>query len=128
MGISDWSSDVCSSDLSEKAQRCIQEFGYDAAIDYQGEDVADRVATLCPDGVDVYFDNTAGPISDAVLPHLAMRGRVVVCGTASISRWDEWPTGPRVERPLLVKRDRKSVGEGTSVSVRVNHGGCGVLH
>src|SRR3546814_7695796 len=40
---------------SEKAQRCIQEFGYDAAIDYQGEDVADRVATLCPDGVDVYF-------------------------------------------------------------------------
>src|SRR3546814_6198408 len=77
---------------SEKAQLCIQEFGYDAAIDYQGEDVADRVATLCPDGVDVYFDNTAGPISDAVLPHLAMRGRVVVCGTASISRWDEWPT------------------------------------
>src|SRR3546814_9842205 len=45
---------------SEKAQRCIQEFGYDAAIDYQDEDVADRVATLCPDGVDVYFDNTAG--------------------------------------------------------------------
>src|SRR3546814_2010013 len=115
MRISDWSSDVCSSDLcrtvgiaggSEKAQRCIQEFGYDADIDYQGEDVADRVATLCPDGVDVYFDNTAGPISDAVLPHLAMRGRVVVCGTASISRWDEWPTGPRVERHLLVKRAR----------------------
>src|SRR3546814_4113954 len=79
MRISDWSSDVCSSNL---------------------------VATLCPDGVDVYFDNTAGPISDAVLPHLAMRGRVVVCGTASISRWDEWPTGPRVERHLLVKRAR----------------------
>src|SRR3546814_6900126 len=35
-----------------------------------------------------------------------MRGRVVVCGTASISRWDEWPTGPRVERHLLVKRAR----------------------
>src|SRR3546814_5282375 len=84
MRIRYWSSDVCSSDL----------------------DVADRVATLCPDGVDVYFDNTAGPISDAVLPHLAMRGRVVVCGTASISRWDEWPTGPRVERHLLVKRAR----------------------
>src|SRR3546814_1157498 len=37
---------------------------------------------------------------------LAMRGRVVVCGTASISRVDEWPTGPRVERHLLVKRAR----------------------
>ena len=52
----------------------------------------------------VYFDNTAGPISDAVMRHLANRARVVVCGTASVSSWDPWPQGPRVERHLLVKR------------------------
>jgi NADPH-dependent curcumin reductase CurA len=56
--------------------------------------------------VNVYFDNTSGPISDAVYRHLALRARVVVCGTAAISSWTEWPGGPRVERHLLVKRAR----------------------
>lgn len=91
---------------ADKAASCVDDFGYDAGIDYQGEDVAARVAELCPDGVNVYFDSTSGAISDAVLPHLAMRARVVICGTASIPRWDVWPTGPRVERHLLVKRAR----------------------
>lgn len=90
----------------EKVAECIETFGYDAAIDYRSEDVGARLAELCPDGIDVYFDNTAGAISDAVLPRLAMRGRVVVCGTAAIANWDPWPTGPRVERHLLVKRAR----------------------
>lgn len=91
---------------ADKARTCLERYGYDAAIDYRGEDVGARLAELCPGGVDVYFDNTAGPISDAVLPHLAVGARLVVCGTASIARWDEWPTGPRVERHLLVKRAR----------------------
>jgi NADPH-dependent curcumin reductase CurA len=52
----------------------------------------------------VYFDNTAGPISDAVLGHLAIGARVVVCGTAAVASWDPPPVGPRVERHLLVKR------------------------
>lgn len=56
--------------------------------------------------MNVYFDNTAGGISDAVLPHLAVKARVIVCGTASIPQWEDWPTGPRVERHLLVKRAR----------------------
>jgi NADPH-dependent curcumin reductase CurA len=60
----------------------------------------------CPRGIDVYFDNTAGAISDAVLRHLALGARVVVCGTASVASWDPPPTGPRVERHLLVKRAR----------------------
>ncbi len=91
---------------AEKAASCVADFGYDAGIDYRNEDVSARIAEACPNGVDIYFDNTSGPISDAVLPHLALRGRVVICGTASISRWDQWPTGPRVERHLLIKRAR----------------------
>src|SRR4029077_6424046 len=55
-------------------------------------------------GRPVYFDNTAGAISDAVLPQLAMGARVVICGTASGASWDLPTTGPRVERHLLVKR------------------------
>ena len=81
-------------------------FGYDAAIDYKAGDVAGALSEACPQGVDVYFDNTAGPISDAVLPQLALNARVVICGTASIASWDPPPMGPRVERHLLVKRAR----------------------
>jgi len=58
--------------------------------------------------VNVYFDNTAGRISDTVLARLAVGARVVVCGTASVASWDPLPQGPRVERHLLVKRARMS--------------------
>ena len=87
-----------------KTALCRDEFGYDAAIDYKGADLDAALATACPRGVDVYFDNTAGPVSDAVLRHLAIGARVVVCGTASVASWDPPPVGPRVERHLLVKR------------------------
>ena len=87
-----------------KMGQCLNEFGYDAAIDYQAPHLSESIATACPRGVNVYFDNTAGAISDAVYPQLALRARVVVCGTASIAAWEPWPQGPRVERHLLVKR------------------------
>lgn len=90
----------------DKVSQCREEFGYDAAIDYRTADLDAALAEACPDGVDVYFDNTSGPISDTVYRHLAPRARCVVCGTASISSWDPWPEGPRVERHVLVKRAR----------------------
>ena len=91
----------------EKARLCLEEFGYDAALDYKAAgDLSAAVAGACPEGVHVYFDNTAGPVSDAVLPHPAVGARVVVCGTASVAGWDPPPLGPRVERHLLVKRAR----------------------
>ncbi len=91
---------------ADKAAQCRDLFGYGAALDYNSEGLDAAIAAACPDGVDVYFDNTAGRISDAVYPSLALKARVVVCGTAAISAWDPWPTGPRVERHLLVKRAR----------------------
>lgn len=90
----------------EKVTLCREAFGYDAAIDYRAPGLAANLAAACPDGVNVYFDNTAGAISDAVLPQLAVGARVVVCGTASVADWSDWPVGPRVERHLLVKRAR----------------------
>jgi len=90
----------------EKAAQCRDLFGYDAAIDYKAGGLAEALDAACPDGVHIYFDNTAGAISDTVYPRLAVGARVVICGTASISAWEPWPTGPRVERHLLVKRAR----------------------
>ncbi|HSD40549.1 MAG TPA: NADP-dependent oxidoreductase [Burkholderiales bacterium] len=89
-----------------KTALCRDAFGYDEAIDYKAADLDAALETTCPRGIDVYFDNTAGAISDAVLRHLALGARVVVCGTASVASWDPPPTGLRVERHLLVKRAR----------------------
>jgi NADPH-dependent curcumin reductase CurA len=89
-----------------KAAQCRDLFGYDAAIDYKNDDIGSALVAACPKGVDLYFDNTGGAISDAVLRHLAVGARVVICGTASISSWAPWPNGPRAERHLLVKRAR----------------------
>ena len=91
---------------SRKTRLCLDEFGYDAAIDYKRDDVEAALASACPQGIDVYFDNTSGPISDTVMRHLRIGARVVICGTASIANWDPLPQGPRVERHLLVKRAR----------------------
>lgn len=91
---------------TEKVRQCLEEFGFDAAIDYRAGDLAAALDAACPKGIDVYFDNTSGRISEAIWPRLALRARVVVCGTASITNWDPWPSGPRVERHLLVKRAR----------------------
>ena len=74
--------------------------GYDAAINYRADDLDGALAEACPDGIDVYFDNTSGPISDAVYPRLNIGARCVVCGTASVASWDPWPTGPRLERHI----------------------------
>lgn len=89
-----------------KLRQCLDEFGYDAAIDYKAGEIDDAIERACPNGIDIYFDNTSGPISDAIMPRLAVGSRVIVCGTAAIGSWDPWPLGPRLERRLLLKRAR----------------------
>lgn len=91
---------------AEKVQQCRDEFAYDTAIDYHTDDLDAALAAACPDGVDVYFDNTSGAISDAVYRQLNIGARCIVCGTASLASWEPWPEGPRIERHLLVKRAR----------------------
>jgi NADPH-dependent curcumin reductase CurA len=91
---------------AEKVRICLEEFGFDTAIDYKAPDFEQRLAQACAGGVDIYHDNTGGRVSDAVLPHLARGARVVICGTASVASWDPWPSGPRPERHLLNKAAR----------------------
>jgi NADPH-dependent curcumin reductase CurA len=89
-----------------KVARCLDRFGYVAAADYKTEDVDAFLADAAPGGPDVFFDNTGGEILDTVLPRMAIRGRVVQCGTASVASWTPPPVGPRVEREILSRRLR----------------------
>lgn len=90
---------------ADKAAWC-REIGYDAVIAYRDEaDLPAAVARACPRGVDVYVDNTAGPIHDAVLQNLAPRARIVLVGSVSLaSRFGQPDVGPRFLRQLLIAR------------------------
>ena len=89
-----------------KLKMCLEDFGYDAAVDYKAADFQQALAATCPQGVDVYYDNTSGAISDAVVARINKNARIIICGTASIASWDPWPSGPRMERHLLNKSAR----------------------
>jgi len=74
----------------EKCARLVEQYGFDAAIDYKSADVPRALREACPDRIDVYFDNVGGEILDAALAQLAFRARVVICG--AISQYNE--SGP----------------------------------
>lgn len=78
----------------EKCDWLLGEAGIDAAIDRRTEEVGARLDALCPDGIDIYFDNTGGPILDAALARLRSKGRVVLCGGTSVYAQRPRPPGP----------------------------------
>jgi hypothetical protein len=90
----------------QKCSWIVEELGFDAAIDYKGEDVAARLRELCPDGIDVYFDNVGGEILDACLAQIAMRGRVALCG--AISSYNETGNAQGIANyaALIIRRGR----------------------
>jgi len=90
----------------EKCTMLTDDFGFDAAINYRTEDVREAIGLACPDGVDIFFDNVGGDILEAALDHLALRGRVVLCG--AIAQYnDETPRpGPNNLTNLIVNRGR----------------------
>ena len=90
----------------EKVARCLERFGFDAALDYKAVGLEAALTAACPDGVDLYFDNTSGAVSDAVMTRLAQGARIVICGTAAVADWDPLPIGPRIHRQMLVARAR----------------------
>jgi NADPH-dependent curcumin reductase CurA len=86
----------------QKCKVVVEEFGFDACIDYREPGLAAALKQHCPKGVDVYFDNVGGPILDAVLGRLAPRARVVLCGVISSYLTGEHP-GPANYVNLLAK-------------------------
>lgn len=90
----------------EKCAWIVDELGFDAAIDYKGEDVGEALRKHCPEGIDVYFDNVGGDTLDAALARLARGARVVLCG--AISQYNNMTSmrGPSNYMSLLVNRAR----------------------
>jgi NADPH-dependent curcumin reductase CurA len=86
----------------DKCRVVVQEFGFDACIDYKNDDLASALKQHCPKGVNVYFDNVGGPILNAVLGRLAPKARVVLCGVISSYLTGEHP-GPANYVNLLAK-------------------------
>jgi NADPH-dependent curcumin reductase CurA len=79
----------------EKISYIKNDLGFDAAINYKTESVEQKLSEYCTHGVDIYFDNVGGTISDAVIDLIADRGRVIVCGQISQYNLPEQDTGPR---------------------------------
>lgn len=88
----------------EKVALLKNNLGFDAAINYNTTtNMQAAIASACPDGVDVYFDNVGGEISDAVLMNLTRLSRVVVCGVISTYNATSPSMGPRVQSILVTK-------------------------
>jgi len=87
----------------EKVELLKSKYGFDEGINYNTtENIREAVAALCPDGVDIYFDNVGGGISDGVLANINKFARIIVCGSISVYNETTTPVGPRIE-PLLIK-------------------------
>jgi NADPH-dependent curcumin reductase CurA len=89
----------------EKCRAVVEDFGFDACIDYKNDDLPAALKQHCPKRVDVYFDNVGGPILNAVLGRLAANARVVLCGVISSYLTGEHP-GPANYVNLLSKTAR----------------------
>jgi len=79
---------------------------FDEVIDYKHEDVDARIGALCPDRVDVFFDNVGGSILEAALNHINMRARVVLCGGISGYNATAPQPGPTNLMNLVIMRAR----------------------
>ena len=90
----------------EKCAWVVDDLGFDACINHRTADLARELAELCPDRVDVFFDNVGGPILDAVLGRLALHGRVVLCGAISVYNDQGRPPGPANYLNLISRRGR----------------------
>ena len=91
----------------EKVAYVVDELGFDAAIDYKTEDVPARFRELCPRGINVYWDNVGGPVTDAAIDQIAVFGRAVICGQIAFYNATSPPQGPRnIPRMLLTRRAR----------------------
>ena len=86
----------------EKAAYIRDELGFDEAINYRtANDLGAALDAACPEGIDVYFDNVGGPLTDAVMSRLAFKARVVVCGCIHHYNLTEPYLGPSHLRHIL---------------------------
>ena len=87
----------------EKVEMIKSEFGFDEGINYNTTDnMTEAIKKACPDGVDIYFDNVGGEISEAILFNINKFSRTVVCGAISVYNETSLPKSISVQ-PFLIK-------------------------
>ena len=88
----------------EKTALLRSKFKFDQVINYKTvSDMKEAIREACPNGVDIYFDNVGGEISDAVLANINKHARLPICGAISLYNETETPVGPRLQPILLTK-------------------------
>ncbi len=89
---------------AEKCQYLKETLNFDHVIDYKNDNVYKKIKEYCPDGVNIYFDNVGGKISDDVISNIAPFGRIGVCGVISQYNLTQMETGMRVQRAVLTNQ------------------------
>jgi NADPH-dependent curcumin reductase CurA len=91
----------------EKVKILRDEFGFDAAINYKtAGNIRKALREACPGGIDVYFDNVGGEISDAAITLINLKARIIICGQITLYNQEAAQSGPRNLSYLLVNRAR----------------------
>jgi len=85
-----------------KCDFLVNELGFDAAVNYKDANYRQLLRDACPDGVDVYFENVGGEVSDAVMSLINRGARIPVCGQISLYNLASQDVGPRVQSLLLI--------------------------
>ena len=86
----------------DKCAYIVDELGFEAGIDYKADNFKDALKSACPDGVDVYWENVGGVVTNTVWPLLNPFSRVPVCGLISYYNATELPAGPDLS-PVLMR-------------------------
>ena len=89
----------------EKCRHLVDDFGFDACINYKKEDIRAALKRECPNGIDVDFENAGGDILEAILEQINLKARIVLCGMISQYNAETPPPGPPLTN-ILMKRAR----------------------
>lgn len=88
----------------EKCRFLTEELGFDAAVNYKDENFYVQLKAASPDGVDIYFDNVGGVVSDHVLRRLNTGARIPICGQIALYNLQKLDVGPRIQTLILINR------------------------
>ena len=103
----------------DKCAWLVDEVRFDAAIDYKSEDVGARLSELCPNGIDVFFDNVGGEVLNKVLARINLNARIVRVGSISKSDTATPQPGPANYSNLVARRARMEGFTGLDYPTRV---------
>jgi NADPH-dependent curcumin reductase CurA len=67
----------------EKCRIVVNEYGFDACVNYKNKNWTEELKAACPNGIDTYFDNVGGPVLDEITKQLNLYGKIVLCGLMS---------------------------------------------